>query len=139
MNNVIIIGKTEMSDVDLIIHILAMLGDDYEVAVSSLEDRLASTTQPLEVEEVWEKIIMRHDIIKQHEKKMWKKRPIQISGSSLRARSGRVANMVIQVEIENVLSSRNKKVNRASRILIISQASVIAMGSGGIREKTAKA
>ena len=68
MNKIVIPGKTEMSDVDLIIHILATLGDEYEVAVSSLEDRMTSTTKPLEVEEVREKIILRHDRIEQHEK-----------------------------------------------------------------------
>ena len=68
MNRVFIPGKTEMSDVDLIIHILATLGDEYEVAISNLEDRLTSSTKPLEVEEVQEKIIMRHNRIKQHKK-----------------------------------------------------------------------
>ena len=36
--------------------------------MSSLEDRITSTTKPLEVEEVQEKISMRHDCIQQHEK-----------------------------------------------------------------------
>ena len=68
MNKVTIPGKTSMLDVDLIIHILATLGDKYEVAVSSLEDRMTSTTKPLEVEEVREKTFLRHDRIEQYEK-----------------------------------------------------------------------
>ena len=42
MNNVIIEGKTEMSEIDLIIHILACCPEKYEVPVSSLEDRLTN-------------------------------------------------------------------------------------------------
>ena len=56
MNKVVIPGKTEMSNVDLIIHILATLGDEYEVAVSSLEDRMTNTTKPLEVEKCERKL-----------------------------------------------------------------------------------
>ena len=68
MNKVNIPGKTPMSDVDLIIHILATLPESYEVAVSHLEDKLVNTSSQLGLEDVREKIILRHDRIKQHEK-----------------------------------------------------------------------
>ncbi len=37
-------GKTDMSKVDLIIHILASLPEEYKDAVSVLEDRFMDTT-----------------------------------------------------------------------------------------------
>ena len=69
MNKLIIPDKIKMSDIDIIIRILAMLGDKYEVAVSSLEDRMPSMTKPLEMGEVQEKIIMRHDWIERMRKR----------------------------------------------------------------------
>ncbi len=59
-----------MSEVDLIIHILASLSEEYEVTVSNLEDRLMelSPQMPLGIENVCEKIILCHDRVKQHKK-----------------------------------------------------------------------
>ena len=70
MNKVKIPGKLDMSEVDLLIHIMASLPDDYEVAVSALEDKLMDKNLVGEptLETVREKIIMRHDLIKQHER-----------------------------------------------------------------------
>mgnify|MGYP000901052493 CR=1 FL=1 len=42
-NKVKIRGKSEMTEVDLIIHNMASLPDDYEVAVSILKDKLMDT------------------------------------------------------------------------------------------------
>jgi len=67
MNKVKIPGKTNMSEVDLIIHILASLPEEYEHAVCSLEDRMMSKTEPLDLETVREKLKMRHDRIKEHD------------------------------------------------------------------------
>ena len=44
INKVQIPGKTDMSKVDLIIHILASLPEEYKDAVSVLEDRFMDTT-----------------------------------------------------------------------------------------------
>ena len=59
-----------MSEVDLIIHILASLPEEYEVVISNLEDHLMKSLpqMPLGIETIHEKIILRHDHVKQHEK-----------------------------------------------------------------------
>lgn len=52
MNKVTIAGKSDMTDVDVIIHILSNLPEEYEVAVSELENKLRDTSKPLDMEEV---------------------------------------------------------------------------------------
>ena len=68
MKKFIIPDKTDMNEVDLIIHILASLPEEHEVAVSVLKDCLMDTTAAAHpgIEMVCKKIILRHDCIKQH-------------------------------------------------------------------------
>ena len=61
MNKVKISGKTDMSEVDLIIHILSNLPEEYEVAVSELEEKLKNTSDPLTMETVREKLNSRYE------------------------------------------------------------------------------
>lgn len=61
MNKVQIPGKTDMSEVDLIIHILSNLPEEYEVAVSELEEKLKNTSTPLSIETVREKLNSRYE------------------------------------------------------------------------------
>ena len=64
MNKVKISGKTDMSEVDLIIHILSNLPEEYEVAVSELEEeKLKDTSNPLDMEAVREKLNSRYERI----------------------------------------------------------------------------
>ena len=63
MNKVTIPGKTDMSEVDLIIHILSNLPEEYEVAVSELEEKLKNTYRPLSMETVREKLNSRFERI----------------------------------------------------------------------------
>ena len=44
MNNVIINGKSMMTEIDLIIHIVSSVPDDYDIPVSILEDLLMSSS-----------------------------------------------------------------------------------------------
>ena len=46
MNLVEIKGKSAMSEIDLIVHILASLPESYEVPVSFLEDKLTDSGNP---------------------------------------------------------------------------------------------
>ena len=68
MNNVLIPGKTEMSEVDLVIHILSSLPEEYEVAVSALEDKMMNASSAIDIEDVREKVVLRYDRLKQQEK-----------------------------------------------------------------------
>ena len=63
MNKVSISGKTDMSEVDLIIHILSNLPEEYEVAVSELEEKLKDTSNPLDMETVRDKLNCRYERI----------------------------------------------------------------------------
>ena len=68
MNQVKIRGKSDTTDVDLIIQILSSLPEEYEVTVSSLEDKLmADSREVLGLQEVRDKIAIRRDRIKQHD------------------------------------------------------------------------
>ncbi len=68
LNEVQIPGKTEMSEVDLIIHILDSLPEEYEVAVSMLKGYLMDTmAHALGIKTAREKITLHHNPIKQHE------------------------------------------------------------------------
>ena len=52
-----ITGKTEMSNMDSIIHILASLLEEYKIALSGLKDRLVGVTNLLmDIEVVQEKL-----------------------------------------------------------------------------------
>ena len=68
MNKVKISGKTDMSEVDLIIHILSNLPEEYEVAVSELEEKLKNTAAPLSMETVREKFNSRYECITKNAK-----------------------------------------------------------------------
>ena len=52
MNAININNKTNMSEVDLIIHILSNLPEEYEVAIAELEKELQDTSKTLDTEEV---------------------------------------------------------------------------------------
>ena len=54
MNKIQIRGKTAMSEVDLIIHILSNLPEEYEVAVSELERKLKDDSVQLSMEDIRE-------------------------------------------------------------------------------------
>ena len=58
-----------MTEVNLIIHILASLPEEYEVAVSFLEDWLMNLSAQalLGIETVQEKIILQYDCLKKHD------------------------------------------------------------------------
>ncbi len=65
MNQVNIRSKSDTTDVDLIIQILALIPGDY----NNLEDKLMTTLGDiLNLQEVRDKITIRHDQIKQHDK-----------------------------------------------------------------------
>ena len=70
MNLVEIQGKSAMSEIDLIVHILASLPESYEVPVSFLEDKLTDTSGGpiLTIEQVRAKILERHDRKEDHDK-----------------------------------------------------------------------
>ena len=68
MNNVKIRNKNDMTETELIIHILTSLPEEYEVAVSDLENKLMHPTEDLNIEEVREKIVLRHERLTDHEK-----------------------------------------------------------------------
>ena len=60
MNKIQIRGKTEMSEIDLIVHILASLPEEFKVAVSSLEDKLmAQSGDFFTIREVRDKLAIR--------------------------------------------------------------------------------
>ena len=52
MNAISIPNKSDMTEVDLIIHILSNLPEEYEVAVAELEKDMQSQSMPLEMENV---------------------------------------------------------------------------------------
>ena len=52
MNNVKIQNKNNMTETELIIHILTSLPEEYEVAVSDLENKLIHPTEDLNIKEV---------------------------------------------------------------------------------------
>ena len=99
MNKVKISGKTDMSEVDLIIHILSNLPEEYEVAVSELEEKLKNTSTPLDMETVHEKLNSRIERITKHAETKKKKRPWQLSRSNTRAVVANVESMVTRVVI----------------------------------------
>ena len=51
MNNVTIPGKTDMTEVDLIIHILSNVPEEYEVVVSKIEEKLKTSPSALQLED----------------------------------------------------------------------------------------
>ena len=73
MNKVKISGKTDISEVDLIIHIISNLLDKYRVAVSKLEEKLKDISTPLEMSTVQEKLNNRYKHITKHAKENKKK------------------------------------------------------------------
>mmetsp|Transcript_11032 Transcript_11032/g.16140 ORF Transcript_11032/g.16140 Transcript_11032/m.16140 type:complete len:268 (+) Transcript_11032:5907-6710(+) len=66
MNKVEIKRKTDMSEVDLIIHILSNLPEDYGVLVSELEEKLKDTSHSLEIGTVCEKLNSRFEQLSKH-------------------------------------------------------------------------
>ena len=68
MNKIQIRGKTDMSEVDLIIHILSNLPEEYEVAVSELERKLKDTSIHLSMEDIRETLSSRYERIVKNDK-----------------------------------------------------------------------
>ena len=68
MNKIQIRGKTEMSEVDLIIHILSNLPEEYEVAVSALERKLKDVSVHLNMEDICETLSSRYERIVKNDK-----------------------------------------------------------------------
>ena len=68
MNKIEIRGKTEMSEVDLIIHILSNLPEEYEVAVSELERKLKDDSIQLKMEDIRETLSSRYERIAKNDK-----------------------------------------------------------------------
>ena len=67
MNKVKITGKSELTEVNLSIHILSNLPEEYEVAVSKLkEKKLKDTRNPLNMEDVRIRLDRRYDRIIKH-------------------------------------------------------------------------
>ena len=56
MNKVQISGNTCVSEVDLIIHILSNLPEEYEVAISEFEEKMKNTVNLLDIEDVRQKL-----------------------------------------------------------------------------------
>ena len=52
MNAISIPNKSDMTEVDLIIHILSNLPEEYEVAVAELEKGMQSQSTPIKMEDV---------------------------------------------------------------------------------------
>ena len=52
MNAISIPNKSDMTEVDLIVHILSNLPEEYEVAVAELEKDMQSQSTPLEMENI---------------------------------------------------------------------------------------
>ena len=68
MNKIQIRRKTEMSEVDLIIHILSNLPEEYEVAVSELERKLKDDSIQLKMEDIRETLSSRYERIAKNDK-----------------------------------------------------------------------
>ena len=66
MNAININNKTNMSEVDLIIHILSNLPEEYEVAIAELEKELQDTSKTLDIEEVRRVLNSRYERIKKN-------------------------------------------------------------------------
>ena len=69
MNNVKIPGKTNMLEVDVVIHVMASLPEEYKVAVSILEEKMMNLSDPITMAEICKKVCLRHDQLKKHEEK----------------------------------------------------------------------
>ena len=52
MNNVKIRNKNDMTETELIIHILTSLPEEYKVAISNLENKLMHPTEDLNIKEI---------------------------------------------------------------------------------------
>ena len=67
MNNVLINGKSMMTEIDLIIHIVSSVPDDYDIPVSILKDLLMSSSgKQLDLQTVRDKISAHFDRLKLH-------------------------------------------------------------------------
>lgn len=67
MNNVKIVGKTDLTEVDLIIHILSNVPEDYEVVVSKIEEQLKDLTTTVKLEDVRTDLSSRYKRIQKNE------------------------------------------------------------------------
>ena len=67
MNKVTISGKSDMTDVDVIIHILSNLPEEYEVQVNELEERLQDASTVVPIEDVRTKLNARYARIQKAE------------------------------------------------------------------------
>ena len=66
MNEVKILGKSELTKVGLITHILSNLPEGYEVVVRGLEERLKDTANPLDMDDVGLKLNSHYNHILKH-------------------------------------------------------------------------
>ena len=66
MNAIKINNKTDMSEVDLIIHILSNLPEDYKVAIAELKKELQGNSKTLDIEEVRRVLNSRYERIKKN-------------------------------------------------------------------------
>jgi translation elongation factor EF-1beta len=67
MNKVTISGKSDMTDVDVIIHVLSYLPEDYEVQVNELEEKLQDTSVSVSIEDVRSKLNSRYARLQKNE------------------------------------------------------------------------
>ena len=67
MNKVTIGGKSDMTDVDVIIHVLSNLPEDYEVQVNELEEKLQDASVTVSIEDVRSKLNSRYARIQKNE------------------------------------------------------------------------
>ena len=67
MNKVTISGKSDMTDVDVIIHVLSNLPEDYEVQVNELEEKLQDTSVTISIEDIRSKLNSRYARIQKNE------------------------------------------------------------------------
>ena len=67
MNKVKIGGKSDMTDVDIIVHVLSNLPEDYEVQVNELEEKLQDTSVTLAIKDVRSKLNSRYARMQKNE------------------------------------------------------------------------
>ncbi len=67
MNKVTISGKSDITDVDIIIHILSNLPEDYKVQVNKLEEKLQDTSVRISIEDICSKLSSRYARIQKNE------------------------------------------------------------------------
>ena len=85
-------NKIDMSEVDLIIHILSNLPEEYKIAISKLEKELQDASKTLDIEEVRPMLNSRYEQIKKNAEITFKEKHTQHSSNSLKEYAGTVTN-----------------------------------------------